>query len=93
MRCTVLGVLQTLEQTKRERRRNDRIIAVPDESHRDRQLHDVKDLLPDTWQDLEKFFAATNELEAKTLTFLGWAGLKEAQRLVRHHEKMFRKKR
>lgn len=52
----------------------------------------MKDLLPETRQELEKFFAATDELEAKTLTFLGWAGPNEAERLVRHHEKMFRKK-
>jgi inorganic pyrophosphatase len=36
MRCKLLGVLQTLQQTKHERIRNDRVIAVPENSHRER---------------------------------------------------------
>ena len=92
MRCKLIGVLQTLEQTKRERRRNDRIIAVPDDSRRERELHDVKDLLPETRQELEKFFAAPDELEAKTLKFLGWQGPAQAKKLVRRCEKIFKKK-
>jgi inorganic pyrophosphatase len=84
MRCKLLGVLQTLQQTKDERIRNDRVIAVPENSHRERELH--------VRQELEKFFVATDELEAKTLKFLGWQGPNEAKKLVRSCEKAFRKK-
>ena len=46
MRCKLLGVLQTLQETKQHRIRNDRIIAVPEDSHRERELSDVQGLLP-----------------------------------------------
>jgi inorganic pyrophosphatase len=87
MRCKLLGVLQTLQQTKRDRIRNDRLIAVPEDSHRERELDDVQGLLPEVKQELEKFFVATDELEAKTLKFLGWQGPNEAKKLVRNCER------
>jgi inorganic pyrophosphatase len=40
-------------------------------------------------QELEKFFAATDELEAKTLKFLGLAGTEGSEKVVRHCEKVF----
>jgi len=46
MRCKLLGVLQTLQDTKQHRIRNERIIAVPEDSHRERELSDVQGLLP-----------------------------------------------
>src|SRR5438094_6842734 len=92
MRCKLLGVLKTLQQTKNERIRNDRVIAVPEDSHRERELHDVQGLLPEVKQELEKFFVATDELQAKTLKFLGWQGPNEAKKLVRSCKKAFKKK-
>jgi inorganic pyrophosphatase len=91
MRCKLLGVLQTLQETKKDRIRNDRIIAVPEDSHREQELRDVQALLPELKQELEKFFVATDELQAKTLKFLGWRGPQEAKKLIRHCEKLFKK--
>jgi inorganic pyrophosphatase len=85
-------VLQTLQKTKQERIRNDRVIAIPENSHRERELHGVQDLPPELKQELEKFFVATDELEAKTLKFLGWQGPAQAKKLVRRCEKVFKKK-
>jgi inorganic pyrophosphatase len=92
MRCKLVGVLQTLQQTKRNRVRNDRIIAVPEDSHRERELRDVLELPPEVKEELKKFFVATDELQAKTLKFLGWQGPQEAKKLVRRCEKAFRKR-
>jgi inorganic pyrophosphatase len=92
IRCKLIGVLQTLQRTKHGRVRNDRVIAVPENSHRERELHDVGELPPELKQELEKFFVATDELEAKTLKFLGWQGPAQAKKLVRQCEKAFKKK-
>ena len=62
LRCKLIGVLQTLQKTKHERIRNDRVIAVSKDSHRERELHGVSDLPPELKQELEKFFVATGEL-------------------------------
>jgi hypothetical protein len=69
-----VGVLQTIQKTKRNRIRNDRVIAVPKDSHRERELQGVEDLPSEVKEELEKFFVATDEMEAKTLKFLGWQG-------------------
>jgi inorganic pyrophosphatase len=52
MRCKLLGVLQTLQETKQHRIRNDRIIAVLEDSHREQELSDVQGLLPEVKQEL-----------------------------------------
>ena len=92
LRCKLIGVLQTLQKTKHNRIRNNRVIAGPENSHRERELHGVQDLPSELKQGLEKFFVATDELEAKTLKFLGWQGSAQAKKLVRRCEKVFKKK-
>ena len=92
LRCKLIGVLQTMQKTKHDRIRNDRVIAVPENSHRERELLGIQELPPALKQELEKFFVATDELEAKTLRFLGWQGPAQAKKLVRRCEKVFKKK-
>jgi len=92
LRCKLIGVLQTMQKTKHDRIRNDRVIAVPENSHSERELHGIQELPPALKQELEKFFVATDELEAKTLRFLGWQGPAQAKKLVRRCEKVFKKK-
>jgi inorganic pyrophosphatase len=41
--------------------------------------------------ELEKFFVATDELEAKELQFLGWKGPKTGERLIDEAAKAFKK--
>jgi len=91
LKCKVIGVLETLQKKNGEKTRNDRIFAVPAQSHRERQLDDVKDLEPETREELQKFFIATHELEAKQLSFLGWAGAKKARHLIKKSAARFAK--
>jgi len=86
LRCKIIGVLQTIQKTKRKRIRNDRVTAVPKDSHRERELQGVADLPPEVKEELEKFFVA------KTLKFLGWQGPAQAKKLVRRCERIFKKK-
>jgi inorganic pyrophosphatase len=92
MRCKIIGVLETLQKQKGKEIRNDRVFAVPQKSHRGRDIDEVRDLAPETRTELEKFFVATDELEAKQLTFLGWAGAKQAHRFVKSCQKRFAKR-
>jgi len=91
LKCKVIGVLETLQKEKGEKTRNDRIFAVPAESHRERELDDVNELDSETKEELQKFFIATDELEAKQLSFLGWAGAKKAGKLIKKSAAKFAK--
>jgi inorganic pyrophosphatase len=92
LKCKIIGVLEVL-QTKRGKKgiRNDRLIAVPRESHRAQADRNARDLPKQVRKEIEKFFVATDELEDKELEFLGWKGPKAGLRLIAKAEKSAKK--
>lgn len=62
-------------------------MAVPVDSHSEQGLPDVRQLSMQVRQELEKFFVATTELQAKILEFLGWRGPKRAIELIKRSRK------
>lgn len=92
LKCKIIGVLEVLQMEKGKKDiRNDRLIAVPRESHREKADKDARDLPKQVRQEIEKFFIATDELEDKTLKFLGWKGPKTGEKLVDSAAKKFKK--
>ena len=51
----------------------------------------MSDLSKPTRQELEKFFKATDELEDKKLTIIGWKGPKAAVQAIKDASKSFKK--
>jgi hypothetical protein len=64
---------------------------VPRDSHREKSDKDARELPKQVRQEIEKFFVATDELEAKTLKFLGWKGPKVGKRLIEDAAKSFKR--
>lgn len=92
LKCKIIGVLEVEQRAKGKKPiRNDRLIAVPRESHREKADKDARDLSKQVRQEIEKFFVATDELDDKTLKFLGWKGPKTGERLIERAAKTFRK--
>ena len=92
LKCKIIGVLEALQKTKGKKRiRNDRLSAVPRDSHREKSDKDARDLPKQVRTEIEKFFVATDELEAKTLEFLGWKGPKTGERLIDRAAKEFKR--
>src|SRR6202042_947014 len=89
--CRAIGILQIEQKTKGKTERNDRLFAVPRDSHSEQALKDVSDLSKPIRQELEKFFKATDELEDKKLTILGWKGPKAAVQAIKDASKSFKK--
>jgi inorganic pyrophosphatase len=87
--CRVIGVLQIEQKTKKKSERNDRLFAVPRNSHSEQALHDVDDLTKPIREELEKFFMATDELEDKKLKIIGWKGPKAAVQAIKDAAKSF----
>src|SRR5262249_31800705 len=83
LKCKIIGVLEVLQSEKGKKGiRNDRLIAVPRDSHREKSEKDARDLSKQVRREIEKFFVATDELEDKELKFLGWKGPKTGERLI-----------
>jgi inorganic pyrophosphatase len=92
LKCKIIGVLEVLQSEKGKKGiRNDRLIAVPRDSHREKADKDARDLPKQMRQEIEKFFVATDELEAKVLKFLGWKGPKAGEQLIDRAAKQFKK--
>lgn len=89
LKCKVIGVLEILEHRKKRKQRNDRIIAVPVNSHAEKDLDDVRQLSKQVREELEKFFVATAELQSKTLECLGWRGPKHASQIIKTSARAF----
>jgi inorganic pyrophosphatase len=81
--CRVIGILQIEQKSKGKTERNDRLFAVPRDSHSEQGLKDVRDLSKPIQQELEKFFKATDELEDKKLNIIGWKGPKAAVQAIK----------
>jgi inorganic pyrophosphatase len=92
LKCKIIGVLEVLQSEKGQKTiRNDRLIAVPRDSHREQADKDARDLPKPMRQEIEKFFVATDELESKELKFLGWKGPKAGKRLIDAAAKEFKR--
>jgi inorganic pyrophosphatase len=83
IKCKAIGVLEIIEHEKKKKQRNDRVMAVPVDSHAEQGLRDVRQLSKQVREELEKFFVATAELQSKTLECLGWRGPKRALQLIK----------
>lgn len=92
LKCKVIGVLEVLQTEKGKKAiRNDRLLAVPRESHREKSDKDARGLPKQVRKEIEKFFVATDELDAKELEFLGWKGPKTGSQLIEKAAKRFKK--
>ena len=89
--CRVIGILQIEQKSNGQTERNDRLFAVPRDSHSERALKDVSDLSKPVREELEKFFKATDELEHKKLNIIGWKGPKAAMGAIKGASKSFKK--
>ncbi|MGV7219449.1 inorganic diphosphatase [Bradyrhizobium sp. UFLA05-112] len=83
LRCRPIGILEVEQKSKGAKERNDRIFAVPDRSPLEADLKDIRHLPSRAHDELEQFFLATDALENKELTFLGWHGPTRAAKTIK----------
>jgi hypothetical protein len=78
----LVGVIEA-EQTKDGKtERNDRLLAVADNSAAHRSIHELRDLSADLVTQIEHFFVSYNEMKGRRFQVKGRAGKKRALTLV-----------
>jgi len=88
--CRVVGVIQAEQQDKGQRsKRNDRIIAVAQKSHRYARCKSMADIAPNVLQEIESFFIVYNQQKGGRFRPLGRRGPQAALRLLSAGEKVF----
>jgi inorganic pyrophosphatase len=78
----LIGVVQVEEKKAGKKRRNDRLIAVAVDAPRFDDLRHAHRLPKRTRDEIEHFFRTVPAFTEKTVKLLGWAGPREAMRLL-----------
>jgi len=83
--CRLLGLVEVEQdkEKKKGRERNDRIIAVPAEDHRCKEMKTVLDLPERVRAEIAIFFLESTAFEAKNAEILGWRGPVAARALIK----------
>jgi inorganic pyrophosphatase len=82
LRCRVIGVIEGEQGKKKQRTRNDRIVAVEEENHSYAHVKHIRDLGKEFVEELEEFFVNYHELSGKKYRILDVRGPREARRRI-----------
>jgi len=82
LKCRVVGVIEAEQGKKKDKERNDRIIAVEDGNHSYSHVKHVDDLGKKFVREIEEFFVNYHELTGKKYSILDVKGPTAAHRLV-----------
>ena len=80
--CSLIGVLKAQQKEKRHTNRNDRLIAVANQSLLYSDTRTLKDLNPKVLQQVEDFFVNYQKVRGIEVRILGRAGPREALKIL-----------
>jgi inorganic pyrophosphatase len=81
--CRPIGVIEGVQVEKKDKVRNDRIIAVEQDAHSWADIKTVDDLGKQFERELEEFFVNYHRLSGKEYRVLGVKGPNQARKLVK----------
>jgi inorganic pyrophosphatase len=82
VKCRVIGVIEGEQGKKKDKERNDRILAVEIQNHDFARIKHVRDLGDKFLEELEEFFVNYHRHMGKKFKVLGAKGPAEAQRRI-----------
>jgi inorganic pyrophosphatase len=83
LKCRVVGVIEGEQGKKKDKERNDRIVAVEQANHSYSHVKHVDDLGKKFLREIEEFFVNYHELSGKKYSIIGIGGPKQARRRIR----------
>lgn len=93
LQCRPVGVIEGQQDKKKEKKRNDRIVAITEQNHSYAHVKHVHDLGKHFIRELEDFFVNYHELTGKKYKILDVKGPTEAWRRVENGIKAAKHKR
>lgn len=88
MTCRIIGAIiaeQSKEEGSEEMMRNDRILAIPEQSEIFEEVNSVKDLNEHLLKELETFFVQYNKLEGRKFEIIRIADAAETMEMIASH--------
>ena len=81
--CRLIGVIEGEQGDKKDKERNDRIIAVEKDAHSWADIKTIDDLGKEFCRELEEFFVNYHKLSGEAYRVLGVKGPGQARKLVK----------
>jgi inorganic pyrophosphatase len=91
LQCRVVGIIEGMQERKKKRERNDRIVAIEKENHSFADIIHIKDLGKTFLQELEEFFVNYHELSGDKYRILRARGPSAAMKRVKEGVRAFKK--
>jgi len=91
LQCRIIGIIEGEQGRKKERERNDRIVAIEMDNHSFADIRHMDDLGKQFVNELEEFFVNYHDLSGKKYHILGANGPKEAERRIKEGMITFKK--
>jgi inorganic pyrophosphatase len=82
LKCRVIGVIEGQQGKKKNKERNDRVVAVEQDNHSFAHVRHVRDLGKQFVRELEEFFVNYHESSGQKYKILDVKGPNEAQRRI-----------
>lgn len=93
LKCRTIGVIEGQQGKKKDKERNDRIVAIEQENHSYAHVKHIHDLGKQFKRELEEFFVNYHELTGKKYRILDVKGPGEAWRRIEDGMKMAKRRR
>ena len=91
LQCRIIGIIEGEQGKKKERERNDRVVAIEMDNHSFADVKHVNDLGKQFVNELEEFFVNYHQLSGKEYRILGAKGPKEAEWRIKDGMRTFKK--
>jgi inorganic pyrophosphatase len=82
LQCRVIGIIEGEQGSKKDRERNDRIVAIERDDHRFADIGHIKDLGKEFVRELEEFFVNYHDLSGEKYRILDVKGPREAAKRI-----------
>jgi inorganic pyrophosphatase len=82
LQCRLIGIIQGEQGAKKEKERNDRIVAVEKENHSFADIKHIDDLGKQFVQELEEFFVDDHRLSGEQYRILAVKGPGQARKRI-----------
>lgn len=82
LKCRAVGLIEGEEGKKKDKERNDRIVAVEEDNHRYAHVKHIDDLGKKFMREIEEFFVNYHDLKGKKYKIIDCKGPSEARRRI-----------
>jgi inorganic pyrophosphatase len=83
LKCRAIGVIEGEQGDKKDKERNDRIVAIEQDAHSWEDIKTIDELGKQFVRELETFFVNYHQLSGKQYRVLGLKGPGQARKLVK----------